>query len=230
MTGDRQLLLELGGRASLDDADLIVTPANAEIARLIDAWPEWSAPLAVIIGPPGSGKTHFATVWQSKSGARALADPRAPLPADLRAAEAGQPVLCDGLSPEALDETALFHLINAVRSGDGTMLLTTHSAPAQWSLRTPDLASRLRAATVAHLQMPDDALVRAVAIKLFADRQVTIDPAVIDYMVPRIERSLATLGRIVDRLDRAALARQSRITKPMVAAVLDEAGTGNLDD
>lgn len=219
-TPDRQMLLDLGASASLSRDDLIVTGANRAAATLVDAWPDWAAPVAVIVGPHGSGKTHLAAVWRSLADAHVAADPQQPSAFDLEAAQSGQPVLLDGLAQTALDEAALFHLLNAVRSAGGTMMITAVSNPSNWPLATPDLRSRLRAATVAELGLPDDDLLRAVAVKLFADRQVSVDPAVTAYLLPRLERSLSAVAAVVERLDRTALARKTSITRPLAADVL----------
>lgn len=217
---DRQMPLDLPARPSLSRDDLIITDANRAAATLVERWPDWQAPVAIIVGPPGSGKTHIATVWRALADAHTLADPQRPSAADLDAAQSGRPILADGLSPEGLDETGLFHLINAVRGAGGTMLATAASNPSGWPLVTADLRSRLRAAMTAELGLPDEALLQAVAVKLFADRQVSVDPSVVAYLLPRLERSLPALATIVDRLDRAALARKTSITRPMAAEIL----------
>lgn len=219
---DRQMLLDLGRAPSLTREDLIVTEANRDAAALVDRWPGWASPFAVITGGPGSGKTHLASVWRSKSQAHVLTDPPRPTAADLDAAQAGTPVLCDGLTQDGLDEAAFFHLLNAVREAGGSILITAETAPSGWTLATPDLKSRFRAATVASLALPDDDLLRAVAVKLFADRQVTVDPAVVAFLLPRLERSLSALAAIVVRLDEVALARKMSITRPLAAEVLRE--------
>ncbi|MCR9120924.1 MAG: DnaA/Hda family protein [Phyllobacteriaceae bacterium] len=227
---DRQMLLDLGRAPSLTREDLIVTDANRDAAALVDRWPGWASPFAVIAGGPGSGKTHLASVWQSVSGAHAMVDPQRPSAADLDAAQAGTPILCDGLTPEGLDEAAFFHLLNAVRGAGGSILITAETAPSGWSLATPDLMSRFRAATVASLGLPDDDLLRAVAVKLFADRQVAVDPSVVAYLLPRLERSLSALADIVVRLDEVALARKMSITRPLAAEVLRDLGEPDQPD
>lgn len=227
---DRQMLLDLGRAPSLTREDLIVTDANRDAAALVDRWPEWASPFAVIAGGPGSGKTHLASVWRSVSGAHAMADPQRPSAVDLDAAQAGTPILCDGLTPDGLDEAAFFHLLNAVRGAGGSILITAETAPSGWSLATPDLMSRFRAATVASLGLPDDDLLRAVAVKLFADRQVSVDPAVVAYLLPRLERSLSALANIVVRLDAVALARKMSITRPLAAEVLRDLGEPDQPD
>jgi chromosomal replication initiation ATPase DnaA len=71
------------------------------------------------------------------------------------------------------------------------------------------------------LGAPDDDLLRRVLVKLFADRQLTVEPSVIEAMVVRMERSLAAANAIVDLLDRTALAEARPITRQLAGSVLD---------
>ncbi|RWF24498.1 MAG: hypothetical protein EOS64_07630, partial [Mesorhizobium sp.] len=125
----------------------------------------------------------------------------------------------------------LFHLINAVRGAGSTLLLTARRFPAAWRVTLPDLISRLKAAATVEIHEPDDMLLAGVITKLFADRQVEVEPHVVQYLVRRIERSLATAMRVVERLDRAALERKTPITRALAAetvSAMDE-GQGEFD-
>ena len=85
----------------------------------------------------------------------------------------------------------------------------------------PDLASRLQAAPVARLERPDDALLSAVLVKLFADRQLHVAPAVIAYLATRIDRSLAAAAEVVEAIDRHSMTAHREITRAFAAEVLD---------
>src|SRR5690606_7498348 len=87
-------------------------------------------------------------------------------------------------------------------------------------LQVPDLSSRLRAARPVELGEPDDDLLRRVMVKLFADRQLTVDPAVVDFIAVRMERSLQGASTIVEALDRDALAFRSPVTRKLAAAAI----------
>jgi chromosomal replication initiation ATPase DnaA len=132
-------------------------------------------------------------------------------------------LVLEDCSPEFLDERALFHLLNLVREDDGWLLLTTRAAPTLWTVALPDLASRLRAMPVASLDMPDDALLRAVIVKLFADRQLAVDEALIGYLLPRIGRSFAAARDAVDTLDREALQRGRPVNRTLAAELYRKA-------
>jgi chromosomal replication initiation ATPase DnaA len=209
----RQLPLDLRHAEGLSRDHLVVSAANVDAIALIDQWPDWPAPVVVLAGPAGSGKSHLGAIWREMSSAAAF-DARAIGESALRHAETG-PVFIDDADRAGLDEQGLFHLINAVRGAGTQLLLTARRFPAAWGVRLSDLASRLKAATTVEIGEPDDLLLAGVITKLFADRQVEVEPHVVQYLVRRIERSLSTAIRVVDRLDRTALEQKSRITRAL---------------
>jgi chromosomal replication initiation ATPase DnaA len=219
----RQLALDLPARPALGRSDFFEAAPNRLALAQFDRWPDWPERKLALIGPEGAGKTHLVHVWAARSGARivpaaALTGLAAP---DLPEAAAVAVEDChrlDELGPAA--EEALFHLHNRLASGGGTLLVTGVGPPARWPLRLPDLASRLAAAALAVLEPPDDALLAAVVVKLFEDRQLEVAPDLVDYLLPRIERSFAGAQAIVATLDRLALARRRPVTPRLAAELL----------
>lgn len=215
----KQLPLQLPHEEALGRADFLVGEANEDAAAFVDAWPDWPAAIVLLIGPPGSGKSHLARAFADKSNAPVV------LASELAGRDPtalvgrGALVVEDADDP-ALDETALFHVLNAARGRGASVLITAHAVPNDWGLMLPDLVSRLRAAQPAFLGPPDDDLLRRVLVKLIADRQMDVDAGVIDYVLLRMERSFAAAGRLVDQLDRESLARGRKVTRAMAAELL----------
>jgi chromosomal replication initiation ATPase DnaA len=219
-----QLPLDLGHRPALGGADFLVAPANAAAVAWLDRWPDWGAPALVLTGAPGSGKTHLGHVFRLRTGAvsipaRELAV--ANLPDLLGAANAA--ILDDA---EAAEEQAFLHLYNLLAERQGHLLVLAREAPALWPIVLADLRSRLLAAPLVRLEPPDDALLAALLVKLFADRQLAVGAEVVAYLVPRIERSFAAAECVVAALDRAALAAKRAVTVPLVRAVLSGSAAG----
>ena len=215
----RQLALSLEHTESFAREDFLSGPSNAAALALVETWPDWPARAVVLVGPAGSGKSHLASIWAARANARFLLAPalkQAKLPAVLVSGA----LVVEDLAPGAFDERALFHLLNLVREEDGYLLLTARSAPATWGVALPDLVSRLRALPVVTVSAPDDALLRAVMVKLFADRQLSVDESLIAYLATRIERSFAAAREAVAQLDREALRQKRGVTRALAAELL----------
>ncbi|WP_303976452.1 DnaA/Hda family protein [Dongia mobilis] len=211
---NRQLPFDLKAPPAMGAADFVTSSSNEAALALIDSWPNWPGPALSVHGPAGCGKTHLGHVWQEKVGAQALfLDAPTTLP-DLPS----PPMLI--LDEPALDETEFFHLLNRVKNDGGALLILSREAPARWDVSLPDLASRLKALPTVEVAPPGDALLAAVLVKHFTDRQINVAPDVIDYLLRHIERSFAAAADVADRLDHAALAERKAITIPLVKRVL----------
>ncbi len=215
----RQLPLDLPHEAALSRDDYLVGASNRAAFELLERWPDWSSPVVVLAGPVGSGKTHLVNAFTDETGAAVIAAPELHEADVERLAAAPAAVVED--AHLGVDNTALFHLLNAARQAGKTVLITSRTWPASWKITLPDLMSRLRAATPVEILEPDDDLLRRVLVKLFADRQISIDIGVVDYLVVRMERSLDVALRAVEAIDREALAGRVRITKPLAGRVLE---------
>jgi len=223
----RQLALALPYAESFARDDFLCGPGNEAALLLIEAWPHWPARAVALAGPEGSGKSHLAAIWAERAGARFLAG-RALALSDLPAALATGALVVEDLAPP-LHERALFHLLNLAREQEAHLLITARTPPMTWNVALPDLASRLRAVPVVALAVPDDAILRAVLVKLFADRQLAVDDSLIVYLMTRLERSFAAMRRAVDLIDREALRRQRPVTRALAAEVLRQEGESSSD-
>ncbi len=219
MTETAQLTFDLGRRPRLDRGSFIVGAANREALAWIDLWPEWVAPSLVLQGTAGAGKSHLAAIWADRVDARQVEG-------DTLTAEAIPALLAQSRflvvdHAETAPERPLLHLLNAAAEGHGGLLLLARTPPARWRTILPDLRSRLLALPLARILAPDDALIRALLEKHFADRQIVVAADVVDYLLSRMERSFARAADLANRLDRAALVRQSAVTVPLARRILE---------
>jgi chromosomal replication initiation ATPase DnaA len=216
-----QLALDLAGAPSHSAEDFLIGPSNEEAYGLMESWPDWADPVLALIGPEGSGKTHLAAIWAERSHAWRIGVDAVTMDRVPELASSGALVIEDCDRAER-DEAALFHLLNLVRARGGWLVLTARTAPDSWGLATPDLLSRLRLAPSARIQPPDDALLRAVLVKHFIDRQLIVDTGVIEAVALRIPRSFAQARQVVEAIDRASLERGRRVTRAFASEYADK--------
>lgn len=221
----RQLALDLTIPPALSRADFLTTAANRDARAMLDAPARWPQGRLLLIGGPGAGKTHLAGVWAAEHGAHVTQGwTLTPANADELVPEGGALVIEDaeeiGGQPEA--EQGLFHLWNLSGARQALLLISARASPRDWGLRLPDLRSRLETAAQALLGPPDDALLPAVLVKLFADRQLQAPPEVIDWLSLRMERDLDLARRLVAAIDRESLAGRRAITRRLAAELLDK--------
>ena len=189
---------------SMTREDFLVSDCNREAMAWIERWPNWNAPALYIYGPEGSGKTHLANILGAKAGSHCQI---------IESVDAS-------IGNRPMEET-LFHLYNRVRQVEGSLLLTGTKPLALLGFAVPDLASRLKSCPQVALGLPDENLLRALLVKLFSDRQMRIDVGLIEYAIPRMERSFAAASNLVSNLDRISMATKKPITSATVRSLLD---------
>lgn len=217
----RQLVFDLPASDAMTRADFLAAPSNALALGMVGQVAVWPQRRLILVGPEGAGKTHLATVWAVETGARLV--PASDLGGSDITALAGGPVALDDadrLAGAAASEAALFHLLNFM-GPERPLLMTARTPPRDWGLGLPDLVSRLQAAPLARLDAPDDALLSAVLVKLFTDRQIAVSPNLIPFLVSRMPRQIAAARPLVQALDSRALAEARPITRQLAAEVLD---------
>ncbi len=193
-----QFPLPLAYKAADGERDFFVSEANAHAVAYLDRWPDWPRPVALLVGPAGSGKSHLGRIFARQTGAEVLDD-----------------------VDRTGDDEAVFHAWN--RATDSrALLLIARAPPSAWNVRLPDLRSRLAATPQIAIQSPDDALLGAVMAKQFRDRGLKVAPDVVAYVLTRIERSFAKVAEVVDDLDTLSLAAHRAVTVPLAREALAE--------
>jgi chromosomal replication initiation ATPase DnaA len=206
-----QLVLPLEPGNAMTRAEFIVAPGNARALSFLDSFPDWPAPVVALVGPSACGKTHLARIWATRSGATLL-DART-----LRDNVRG-PAVVENIdsAPTFAHETALFAMLEQ----GAPLLLTGRSIPAAWPVSLPDLASRFQALLAFELGASDEALLMALAVKLFADRQIVVPESVVTHLVRTLERSPAALRDFIQRADDAALAEKKPVNLQLIRGLM----------
>lgn len=221
----RQLTFDLAQPPALGRADYLVMPANALAVTTLDAPESWPQGRMLLTGPEGAGKTHLAAIWAAGQGAQIRAATALDVEgADALCGQGGALVIedADRIGGQAGPEQALFHILNLATARGLRLLLTARGAPRDWGLALPDLASRIGAMAQTRLGAPDETLLAAVLVKLFADRQLVVPPDLIGWLAARMDRDLGLARRLVAALDAESIAEKRPVTRRKAALMLDK--------
>jgi chromosomal replication initiation ATPase DnaA len=226
LPGRGQLVLELGHLDQRSEADFMVTEDNRLAFDHIQSFPHWPSPLTLLEGPAKSGKSHLARIWAARADA---IDAAPETIEDIATAGGRRPVLIEDADRGGFEEKALFHLINRAMREERPVLMTARAPVGEWPLVTNDVRSRVRLASRFALSSADDILLSQMFVKLFADRQVSVDPKVISYLVARMERSSEEVVALVALVDRLALSNARPVTRAIASEALALRGAHNED-
>ena len=223
----RQLVLDLPHAASTSREDFLPGASNETGLKLVESWPGWPHPWVVLAGPEGSGKTHLARVWAELAGAETMAAAEL---TDTGSPTAHRTRVIEDADRGIGSQPAFFHLMNLAREQSGHLLITGRTPPGDWDIALPDLRSRLRACPVVTLTEPDEQLLRAVLVKLLADRQLPATPAGVAYLARHLDRSMAPALAVVEAIDRLLWDRPGELTRDVARRALTEIGKSGDDD
>lgn len=221
----RQIPLPLPHDSAMGADDFMITASNRDAAAWVTRWPDWPAHGLIVTGPSGSGKTHLLHLWLAQSGGQMVTKSdllsRDPVTIALKNPRIALDD-CDGYAGDAAAEEALFHLYNYQKATKGSLLIALTRGAGQSNFALPDLRSRLLTLPAAALTDPDDELLSALYVKQFRDRQITLDAATASYLATHGARDAAGIRDLIDRIDRAALAGNRKITVSLAKLVLEE--------
>lgn len=215
-----QIPLPLELRAAASRADFIVAPANEAAVAFVDSWPDWPVTIAALCGPPGSGKTHLIEAWKERSGAQ-IVMASSLTKETLAAIDRTRPLAVedvDSTTPSSPRDGALFQLMEGAVA---PILFTGRETARDWPTVLPDLGARFSALLSFTLWAPDDALLAALARKLFADRKLVVPERAIARMIRVSERSPAAIREFVAEADARSLAEGRAIDDGLVRDLLN---------
>lgn len=209
MSVPSQIALPLAARAPAGVQRIVIGSANAGAIEALQHPERWPFHVAVLTGPPRSGKSLLGRWAAGRSEALEVID-----------------------NAETLDETALFHRWNAVQQGGlregGALLIIANADPERadgqgggWHIRLPDLASRIGGSLQLQVGPPDDAMAGELILAHAEARGLSLPAGAAEYLVPRTTRSFAAIEALVAAIDRISLERQQPATMSVWRAALE---------
>lgn len=195
-----QIALPLDWPQAQDESRFILSEANRAAFDHFRHWSLWPVKATLLTGPRRSGRSLLARAFVARVNGRLLEQ------ADSR------------------DEEELFHAWNAAQDSGHPIVMIVDKVPPEWEVTLPDLRTRLAVTPVARIEQPDDALFKSIIRLLFADRGMHIADDALKYIGDRVERSYWMAERVVEAIDRFAIAERARLTLPTIRRALADGG------
>ena len=200
MKSTDQIALPLDWPQAQDESRLILSEANRSAFEHFRSWSLWPVKATMLTGPRRSGRSLLARAFVDRVGGRLFEN------------------------ADRHDEEELFHAWNSAQDSGKPLVMIVDEVPPAWSVGLPDLRTRLAITPIARIEQPDDALFRSIIRLLFEDRGVHIPDEALKYIGDRVERSYWMAERVVEAIDRFAIAERSRLTLPPIRRALGEGG------
>ena len=195
-----QIALPLDWPQAQDESRFILSEANREAFEHFRSWSMWPVKATLLTGPRRSGRSLLARAFVERVHGR----------------------LFD--RAERHNEAELFHAWNAAQDDGRPIVMIVDEVPPTWEIALPDLRTRLAITPIARIQQPDDELFRSIIRLLFADRGLHVPEEALKFVSERVERSYWMAERVVEAIDRFAIAERARLTLPTIRRALSDGG------
>ena len=222
MKNSKQLYFEMPNKKALGIEDYIVTDSNNFAFDLIVKMVKGEINFGLISGPPYSGKTHLSKILiKNARNYKTLYFDRDYQNLLNRFEDSDFFILenIDNVKHDKFEEK-LFHIINLAKENNKKLLMTSRKPISEIDLNLEDLKSRLNSILEAKIKEPDDQLMELLLIKIFNDKQLKINPNIIDFLVSRLERSYESINFFIEKIDKFSLEKGKKITIPLINDLL----------
>lgn len=171
-------------------------------------------------GGAGVGKSHLLQALCREDGGVYVP---APALRELEGYEAFERVVIDDVDfwvGDQCAEESLFRLFNEQFARGHVLVVAGRRPPAEVRFALPDLASRLRGATVFQVRALAEEATTGALVRAARDRGIDLGDDAVRFLMLRAKRDLATLLALLDAIDREALAAGRRVTVPLIKRAL----------
>tara|TARA_B100002052_G_scaffold290901_1_gene310142 strand:- start:612 stop:1283 length:672 start_codon:yes stop_codon:yes gene_type:complete len=223
MNNSKQLYFEMPNKSALGIEDYMITDSNNFAFDLIIKMVKGEINFGLISGPPYSGKTHLSKILVKNTiNYKSLYIDR-DYQNILDKFESSDILILENIDKVKYDksEQDLFHIINLVKESNKKLLMTSRKSISEIDLSLEDLKSRLNSIIEAKIKEPDDQLMKLILIKIFNDKQLKINPNVIDFLMSRLVRSYESINLFIEKIDKFSLERGKNITIPLINDLLN---------
>lgn len=212
----KQIILSFPEKVDMSLENFMVLPTNHEAFSAVQSFPLKGGDVLAIYGAQGLGKTHLLEMYKQRTHSDVFnKENEACLDTKNE-----KHVVCDGLDTlDKLDQEQLFHIFNHIKSFGGSLLVVSQKPIASLDI-LPDLKSRLLTAPQIEILPPQDLHLEVLLVKMASDKQMFLEPKVVQYILKNAQRNISALRHVLNELDTLSLEQKRKITVPLAKQAL----------
>ena len=215
-----QQIFNFENNKSLNANDFFVSRSNYYAYELINSWPKWEKKIVNICGEKYSGKSHLSNIFIQKFKGRIIYA-NTVNNETLNSLKTYENIVLENFG-KSVNENLIYSLFNLMDQDNKYLVINSQIPINEIDFKLDDLKSRLKNCLVAKIQNPDDEMIYALIVKNFADRQISLDKKLIDFIIKRIDRSYGKIFEFIYKIDEISLKKKKSINLNIIKETLKD--------
>ena len=215
-----QQIFNFENSKNLNPNDFFVSSSNYYAYQLINSWPKWEKKIINISGEKYSGKSHLSNIFIEKFKGKIIYA-NTINNETLNSLKAYENIVLENFNKN-INENLIYSLFNLMDQDNKYLVINSQTPINEIDFSLNDLKSRLRNCLIAKIQNPDDEMIYALIVKNFADRQISLDKKLIDFIIKRIDRSYGKIFEFIYKIDEISLKKKKSINLNIIKETLKD--------
>ena len=203
------------------EQDYFVSSNNFSAFKLIDSWPNWPGKWLNIFGESGSGKTHLSKILESKIRKIKIVNANKVNNEIINQLNDIECLIVDSFNNN-IKESLLYSIFNQSKQLDNYILINSKYSIKNINFNSEDLRSRINSFIFIGIELPTDELLQVIITKNLSDKQININPKLIDFIINNIERSYDKLFKFLKDIDDLSLSTGKSININLIKKALNQ--------
>ena len=202
------------------EQDFFVSTNNFSAFKLIESWPNWPGKWLNIFGENGSGKTHLSKILEKKYKRTKLVDARKVSNKIIEDLNIIDCLIIDNFENN-IEEDLFYSILNQSKLLENYILINSRVSINKNNFILKDLISRVKSFIFIGIELPTDDLLKVFISKILSDKQISINPKLLNFIINNVERSYEKMFKFLKELDELSLSTGKSININLIKKVLE---------
>ena len=216
-----QLIFKFPFKKKYYKQDFFISENNFSAFKLIESWPNWPGKWLNIYGTTGSGKTHLAKILEKKINKILIIDANKINNATIKNLNFFDCLIIDNFNNN-IDEKLFYSILNESKQLENFILINSTSSIKNNKFDLGDLQSRINSFVFIGIELPTDNLLKVIISKTLSDKQININPKLLDYIINNVDRSYEKMLKFLKDVDELSLSTGKSININLIKKVLNK--------